>query len=228
MLMINPTFIHRLQELAESSCYEIYFYKSISSYRLDILLSTTIQTDVYSWEPINALASLDIRAIPDGFGAEALKFANYIFDTLETKLLKEINSKMPLKKEHHTMFVKKEYPTCPEIKNVIFNPPATIVFWADGSKTVVKTQNGEEFDPEKGLSMAIAKKHFGNNGNYFEAIKKWTEKYTAKETVREPIKECTFTCEGAKINFDILNMMFGDENGNLKFRPKTNSEGTDA
>ena len=28
------------------------------------------------------------------------------------------------------------------IKNVIFNDPATIVFWSDGSKTVVKVQDG--------------------------------------------------------------------------------------
>ena len=46
----------------------------------------------------------------------------------------------------------------PEIKNVIFNDPATIVFWKDGTKTVVKCQDGDEFDPEKGLAMAIAKK----------------------------------------------------------------------
>lgn len=61
------------------------------------------------------------------------------------------------------------------IKNVIFNDPATIVFWSDGTKTVVKAEN-EPFDPEKGLAMAIAKKHFGNKGNYFNEIKKWTEK----------------------------------------------------
>jgi len=63
------------------------------------------------------------------------------------------------------------------IVKVIFNPPATIVFWDDNTKTVVKTQNGEPFDPEKGLAMAIAKKHFGNEGNYFNQISKWTEKY---------------------------------------------------
>lgn len=63
-----------------------------------------------------------------------------------------------------------------EIKNVIFNAPATIVFWMDGTKTVVKAVN-EDFDPEKGLAMAIAKKAFGNNGNYFNKIKKWTESY---------------------------------------------------
>lgn len=65
---------------------------------------------------------------------------------------------------------------CVEIKDVIFNPPATIVFWADGTKTVVKDQ-GEGFDPEKGLAMAISKKALGNQGNYYNQFKKWTEKY---------------------------------------------------
>lgn len=62
-----------------------------------------------------------------------------------------------------------------DIKNVIFNPPATIVFWTDNTKTVVKAQDGEEYDPEKGLTMAICKKVYGNEGNYFNKIKKWTE-----------------------------------------------------
>lgn len=61
------------------------------------------------------------------------------------------------------------------IKNVIFNNPATIVLWDDGSKTVVKAQNHEVFDPEKGLAMAISKKAFGNKGSYFNEIKKWTD-----------------------------------------------------
>ena len=60
----------------------------------------------------------------------------------------------------------------PEIKNVIFNPPATIVFWQDGTKTVVKATN-ELYDPEKGLAMAIAKRALGNQGNYYNVIKKW-------------------------------------------------------
>ncbi len=59
------------------------------------------------------------------------------------------------------------------IKNVIFNDPATIVFWSDGTKTVVKCQEGDEFDKEKGLAMAISKKSFGNKGNYFENFKKF-------------------------------------------------------
>lgn len=65
----------------------------------------------------------------------------------------------------------------PKIKDVIFNPPATIVFWADNTKTVVKCQEGDDFDAEKGLTMAITKKIFGNKGNYCEEIKKWVKKY---------------------------------------------------
>lgn len=59
------------------------------------------------------------------------------------------------------------------IKNVIFHDPATIVYWADGTKTVVKCQPGDIFDPEKGLAMAIAKRVYGDNGRYFELFKKW-------------------------------------------------------
>lgn len=58
------------------------------------------------------------------------------------------------------------------IKDVIFNDPATIVMWSDGTKTVVKAVN-EPFDKEKGLAMAIAKKALGNKGNYYNQFKKW-------------------------------------------------------
>lgn len=70
--------------------------------------------------------------------------------------------------------------TVPEILDVVFNGPATIIFWADGTKTVVKAIY-DEFDPEKGLAMAIAKKALGNKGNYFNVIKRWTDEYLEKE-----------------------------------------------
>lgn len=66
------------------------------------------------------------------------------------------------------------------IKKVIFNDPATIVIWADDSKTVVKTQNGEKYDPEKGMAMAISKKYFGNAGRYYNIFKKWVPYDAAK------------------------------------------------
>jgi hypothetical protein len=63
----------------------------------------------------------------------------------------------------------------PKIEKVIFNPPATIVFWCDGTKTIVKCQNEDLFDYEKGLAMAISKKALGNKGNYCNEFKKWTK-----------------------------------------------------
>lgn len=62
------------------------------------------------------------------------------------------------------------------IKKVIFNDPATIVLWADGTKTVVKCAKDEKFDPEKGLAMAIAKKVIGNEGWYYDIFKKFLPK----------------------------------------------------
>lgn len=69
----------------------------------------------------------------------------------------------------------------PEIKNVIFNEPATIIIWKDGTKTVVKCQEGEGYDPEKGMAMAISKKALGNKGNYCEVFKKWLPEEEVEE-----------------------------------------------
>ena len=79
-------------------------------------------------------------------------------------------------------------PNLVEIKNVVFNPPATIVFWTDNSKTVVKAEN-EIFEPEKGLAMAIAKKALGNKGNYYETFKKWMPKTESKKEPKTESKE---------------------------------------
>ena len=59
---------------------------------------------------------------------------------------------------------------CRSIIKIIFNPPATIVFWDDGDKTVVKVHN-EAFDREKGLAMAIIKKIWAGDGHYRKFFK---------------------------------------------------------
>lgn len=84
---------------------------------------------------------------------------------------------------------KVDYSKMPKIKDVIFNDPATIVFWADGTKTVVKCQEDDIFDPEKGLAMAISKKALGNKGNYCNEIKKWLPK--DKEATLEYVLNAT-------------------------------------
>ena len=82
------------------------------------------------------------------------------------------------------------------LKNVIYNDPATIAFWSDGTKTVVKAQPGDIFDPEKGLAMVIAKKACGNKGNYYNGFKDWLPKEPVgnEEIIYKPEK-CEDTVE---------------------------------
>ena len=58
-----------------------------------------------------------------------------------------------------------KYEKMPWIK-VIFNDPATIILWKDGTKTVVKCQEGDVYSKRLGLLNCIAKRHFGDTGKY--------------------------------------------------------------
>ena len=68
----------------------------------------------------------------------------------------------------------------PKIDKVIFCPPATIVFWSDGEKTVVKT-HGEEFSEEHGLAMAISRRYFGTRSEFLKTVKNAKRTETRKE-----------------------------------------------
>ena len=59
------------------------------------------------------------------------------------------------------------------IKKVIFNPPATIVIFKDDTKTVVKSHN-EDFDPEKGVLMALARHIWDSRADFNRFMEKWT------------------------------------------------------
>ena len=63
-----------------------------------------------------------------------------------------------------------------KIERVIYNDPATIVFWKDGTKTVVKCQKGDTYNPETGLAMCIIKRVCGNKANYNNIFTKWLPK----------------------------------------------------
>ena len=87
----------------------------------------------------------------------------HVDDKLDTMLYGIRNTE---RKEYWKMF------KMDKVKKVIFNPPATIVYWFDGTKTIVKAQDGEVFDTEKGFAMACTKKFFGNEGNYYKEFRK--------------------------------------------------------
>lgn len=83
----------------------------------------------------------------------------------------------------------------PEIKDVIFNYPATIVLWTDGTKTVVKAQDDDVYDPEKGLAMAICKKIGGNKWSYYNKFKHWLKKYKPESGDYETVTHTTKVIE---------------------------------
>lgn len=70
------------------------------------------------------------------------------------------------------------------IEQVIFNGPATIVYWKDGCKTVVKCREGAVNDPEKGFAMAVARHYFCDilgMSRYDDVFKKYLPKETKEK-----------------------------------------------
>lgn len=58
------------------------------------------------------------------------------------------------------------------IKRVIFNGPATIVFWTDNTKTVVKCAEEEIYNKRTAIMWAIMKKIYGNSSRVNKAFDK--------------------------------------------------------
>lgn len=90
--------------------------------------------------------------------------------------------------------------SAPEIKNVYFNDPMTVVIWNDGTKTIVRCSENDFYDPEKGLAMAIVKKVYGNDNSFHKIFKKWIP----DEDVAKP-KDFKETIEG------ILSILLGKD-----------------
>ena len=59
---------------------------------------------------------------------------------------------------------------------IIFNDPATIVFWEDGTKTIVKCSKDEVFSPYFGFLAALAKKIYGTNSAVQKIVDQWADK----------------------------------------------------
>lgn len=87
-------------------------------------------------------------------------------------------------------------------KKIIFNYPATIVFWNDGTKTVVKCATGTEPDMYNAFCAALAKKIYGTNSRLKRIIE------TAAKVI-PPRKQHHRLKKSTKITFD--NLHIGDK-----------------
>ena len=73
----------------------------------------------------------------------------------------------------------------PEIDHVVFSGRATIVFWEDGTKTVVKCMEGEKFERYAGFAAACMKKMFGSTSR----AKSVMDYFTVEQHVAEKKKK---------------------------------------
>ena len=48
------------------------------------------------------------------------------------------------------------------IKKIMYKPPATIVFWNDGTKTVSVCEKGDTYNKELGFALCVLKKKYSN------------------------------------------------------------------
>jgi len=78
------------------------------------------------------------------------------------------------------------------VRKIIFNFPATIVFWADGTKTVVKMGRGERFDMYHGFTAAVAKKLYGNNTRVKKTVHKFEDSY--RKNLEKKMERQTCCC----------------------------------
>lgn len=176
--------IDRLEDIALSNCMNLYS-KAIPNHR-DVLecvfFSKITGKSYYVMIDINKFDFDDLSAID--LELRTQRKPKVLYNT-------DINSFYPV--EHEVFeYCKKDAKAVlnmlygsrnmkPQIEKVIFNDPATIVFWSDGTKTVVKAQGDDAFDPEKGLAMAISKKFLGNNHDYYEVFQKHVGRYEKQQ-----------------------------------------------
>lgn len=85
-----------------------------------------------------------------------------------------------------------------DVEKIIFNNFKTIVFWNDGTKTIVSmSQEERNFDPEDAFRAAYTKKMYGTNGKIKRVIKEKSNIEQHQRIVEEKLKE-----ELAKISQD--------------------------
>lgn len=76
-----------------------------------------------------------------------------------------------------------KYSDPPKVEKVIYNDPATVVIWDDGTKTVVTCAHGDVYDKQTGFLLCCAKKLFGNGGKYNDVMREHCRHMSIAEAV---------------------------------------------
>lgn len=172
-----------LKDIKEKYCYiplyedlcNVYINGNQRRYEMECVdfadtLPYIIESDIYQ-KGQDALNRLN--RLRDGFGLPACDLTiNDVRRQLRLPICKELPTYYSL--GSGTGFIHK--PTLS--KPPIFNDPATICYWNDGTKTVVKCQEGDTYSPEAGLALCYMKKILGNTS---KDLNKELHKYIPEE-----------------------------------------------
>ena len=114
-------------------------------------------------------------------------------ERITTDIINDIKKYFYLKDEPKKTAIKKDKNAknhyIPEIKDVIFNYPETIVLWEDGSKTSVRCSQNDEYSKEVGLALCTMKKAFGNTGDFNDIFRKWIPKENSEKYNKRPYQD---------------------------------------
>ena len=112
-------------------------------------MKSVIIRDITPKISTNAPFSININADIDLPDLSGLPRSSSLFDYIEEALNRAFDPEMFGKSNTFT--------------KVIYNGPATIILWNDGTKTVVKCKEGDPYSHEAGFALAVLKRLTGNN-----------------------------------------------------------------
>lgn len=75
------------------------------------------------------------------------------------------------------------------VKKIMHNGPATIVFWEDGTKTVVRLKEGDKYDPYAAFTAAVAKRLYGKNMKISEIVGRYSKDLKKIDIPEAPPRE---------------------------------------
>ena len=166
--LTNTIFIFNRWNSVDNACNGYHRHKSIKD-------TANWICDIIS---ANKSEHMDYHSIPVKAGTEYL---NTLYKQRAESLFGSIDPKK-YSIEYKGDFIGGPYIQVPQIQQVLSHDPATIIFWKDGTKTVVKAHDGDEYDIEKGILYGIIRKVYGEGRNYTKIL---DIIYTSSKTFKE-------------------------------------------
>ena len=143
-----------------------------------------------NYPPIRFIASVDTKADPETEKAREEFFKRAALRNILNTVYGMPGASSDKSKSNNDISKPKMTHGCPGIKKVIFNDPATIVLWGDGTKTVVKCSLGDTYSEWSGLAFCICKKLMGDE--FHKVFKHWCD----RDDIRKPIYDIRHTDPG--------------------------------